>query len=31
MLDDLFDAETLAEIIDESEDEVLSLKSALGA
>ena len=30
VLDDLFDAETLAEIIDESEDEVLSLKSALG-
>ena len=31
VLDSLFDAETLAEIIDESEDEVLSLKSALGA
>ena len=30
VLDDLFDAETLAEIIDESEEEVLSLKSALG-
>lgn len=30
MLDDLFDAETLAEIIEESEEEVSSLKTALG-
>ena len=30
MLDDLFDAETLAEIITESEEEVASLKAALG-
>ena len=30
MLDDIFDAATLAEIIDESQEEVQSLKSALG-
>ncbi len=30
MLDDIFDAETLAEIIEESEEEVQSLKAALG-
>ena len=30
VLDDLFDAETLAEIIEESEEEVQSLKAALG-
>ncbi len=30
MLDEIFDAGTLAEIIEESEEEVLSLKSALG-
>ncbi len=30
MLDDLFDAETLAEIVEESEEEILSLKQALG-
>lgn len=31
MLDDIFDAETLAEIVAESEEEVASLKSALGS
>jgi HD superfamily phosphohydrolase YqeK len=31
MLDSVFDAETLAEIVAESEEEVASLKSALGA
>jgi phage terminase large subunit-like protein len=30
MLDTLFDAETLAEIVEESEEEVQSLKAALG-
>ncbi len=30
MLDDLFDAETLASIVEESEEEVASLKAALG-
>jgi hypothetical protein len=30
MLDGIFDAETLAEIIEESEEEVQSLKAALG-
>jgi hypothetical protein len=30
MLDTLFDADTLAEIVDESEEEVHSLKAALG-
>lgn len=30
MLDDIFDAETLSEIIEESEEEVQSLKAALG-
>ena len=30
MLEDIFDAETLAEIIEESEEEVQSLKAALG-
>ncbi len=30
MLDDIFDADTLAEIIEESEEEVQSLKAALG-
>jgi hypothetical protein len=31
MLADIFDAETLKSIIDESEEEVVSLKKALGA
>jgi hypothetical protein len=31
MLDTIFDAETLNEIIEESEEEVQSLKVALGA
>jgi hypothetical protein len=30
MLDTIFDADTLAEIIEESEEEVQSLKAALG-